>query len=47
VAWSIPKGPTITFSPNFGLNDNSFGVLYRFKVSYEVQQLLGVFHKGN
>jgi hypothetical protein len=47
VAFNIPKGPTVTFSPNFGLNDNSLGVLYRFKVSYEVQQLFGIFHKGN
>jgi hypothetical protein len=40
VSFAIPQGPTISFSPNFGLNDNSLGVLYRFKVSYEVQQLL-------
>lgn len=46
VAFNIPKGPTITFSPNIGLNDNSLGVLYRFKVSYEVQQLFGVFRKN-
>jgi hypothetical protein len=43
VSYSVPKGPTITFSPNFGLNDNSLPVLFRFKVSYEVQQL---FHGG-
>jgi hypothetical protein len=47
VGFSIPKGPTITFSPNFGLNANSVGVLYRFKVSYEVQQLFGIFHGKN
>jgi hypothetical protein len=46
VGFNIPKGPTITFSPNFGLNANSVGVLYRFKVSYEVQQLLSIFHKN-
>ncbi|MGH9733476.1 MAG: hypothetical protein ACRD8A_02650 [Candidatus Acidiferrales bacterium] len=39
LALSIPWGPTISFSPNFGLNDNSIGVLYRLKISYEVQQL--------
>jgi hypothetical protein len=33
------RGPSITFSPQFGLNDNSAGVLWRFKVSYEVQQV--------
>jgi hypothetical protein len=41
ISLSIPRGPTITFSPDFGLNDNSVGVFYRFKVSYELQQ---VFH---
>jgi hypothetical protein len=30
--------PSIAFSPQWGLNDNSVGVLWRFKVSYEVQQ---------
>jgi len=38
VAFSIPHGPTVAFSPNFGLNDNSLKVLYRVKVSYEFQQ---------
>jgi len=38
VAFSIPHGPTLSFSPNFGLNDNSLGVIYRVKVSYEFQQ---------
>jgi hypothetical protein len=42
IAFSIPRGPTISFSPNLGLNDNSLGVLYRFKVSYEAEQL---FHR--
>jgi hypothetical protein len=45
VSFDIPKGPTITFSPSFGLNTNSVGVLYRFKVSYEVQQIFSHFHK--
>ena len=48
IAWSIPHGPTLSFSPNVGLNDNSVGVLYRFKVSYEVQQFVhGLFHRGS
>ena len=42
IALDIPRGPTVTFSPTFGLNDNSVGVIYRIKVSYEVQQL---FHR--
>jgi hypothetical protein len=45
IAFSIPSGPTIAFSPNFGLNDNSLGVLYRFSVSYEIQQIFGRFHR--
>jgi len=45
IAFSVPGGPTIAFSPNFGLNDNSLGVLYRFSVSYEVQQIFGRFHR--
>jgi hypothetical protein len=39
IAFNIPRGPTLTFSPNFGLNDNSIGVVYRFKLSYELQQI--------
>lgn len=46
VSFDIPKGPTITFSPSFGLNANSVGVLYRFKVSYEIQQIFSRLHKG-
>ena len=38
LGFNLPKGPTISFSPQFGLNDNSVGTLWRFKVSYEVQQ---------
>ncbi|MDE3148728.1 MAG: hypothetical protein KGL37_04595 [Acidobacteriota bacterium] len=35
----LPHGPSIGFSPQFGLNDQSVGVLWRFEVSYEIQQL--------
>jgi hypothetical protein len=42
IAYDIPKGPTVSFEPSFGLNDNSVGVIYRFKVSYEFQQ---IFHR--
>jgi hypothetical protein len=38
VNWGLPHGTTIAFSPQFGLNDNSAGVLWRFNVSYEIQQ---------
>jgi hypothetical protein len=46
VMFNIPRGPTITFSPSFGLNANSVGVLYRFKVSYEIQQFISYFHRS-
>lgn len=45
VQFNIPKGPTLMFSPNLGLNANSLGVLYRFSVSYEVQQIFSGFRK--
>lgn len=35
--------PSLAFSPQFGLNDNSVGVLWRFKVSYEIQQFRELF----
>jgi hypothetical protein len=46
VAFDIPHGPTIGFSPSFGLNDNSVGAIFRFKVSYEFQQIFSHFHRG-
>jgi hypothetical protein len=46
VAFNLPRGPTLSFSPSFGLNSNSVGMLYRFKVSYEFQQIFGHFHRG-
>lgn len=45
VYWNLPHGPTLGFSPQFGLNDNSAGVLWRFKVSYEVQQFRDWFRR--
>jgi len=40
--FNIPKGPSIGFEPAFGLNANSVGVLWRFKVSYEIEQFLSI-----
>lgn len=37
--------PSLAFSPQFGLNDNSVGVLWRFKVSYEIQQFRELFRR--
>ncbi len=38
LAFNIPDGVTLKFSPEFGLNDNAAGVLWRFGVSYEIEQ---------
>ena len=46
VNFNLPHGPTLGFSPQFGLNDNSVGVLWRFKVSYEIQQFRDWFRIG-
>jgi hypothetical protein len=40
---SLPRETTIGFSPQFGLNSNSVGVLWRFNVSYEIQQFRELF----
>jgi hypothetical protein len=47
VNWSAPNGTTISFSPQFGLNDYSIPRLYRFGISYEIEQFLGIFRGGN
>jgi len=41
VNWSSPSGLTLSFSPQFGLNDSSVPRLYRFGVSYEISQVFG------
>jgi hypothetical protein len=46
LGFNLPSGPTISFSPNFGLNANSAGVIFRFTVSYEVQQIFSRFSRG-
>ncbi len=45
VALNTPSGLTYKFSPEFGLNDNSAGVLWRFGVSYEIQQFRDLFRR--
>ena len=45
VALNTPHGVTFKFSPEFGLNDNSAGVLWRFGVSYEIQQFRDWFRR--
>jgi hypothetical protein len=39
VNWSIPGGPRITASPNFGLTDSSLPHIYRLGVAYEIGQI--------
>jgi hypothetical protein len=45
VALNTPQGWAFKFSPEFGLNDNSVGVLWRFGASYEVQQFRDWFRR--
>ncbi|HEY9126585.1 MAG TPA: hypothetical protein VIM62_05625 [Acidobacteriaceae bacterium] len=45
VSLNTPSGFTYVFSPQFGLNDNSIGVIWRFKVSYEFQQVRDIFRR--
>jgi len=46
IQFNIPKGPSIGFEPSFGLNANGVGVLWRFQVSYEIEQFLGLLKKS-
>jgi len=39
VEWRLPGSTTLKFSPGFGLNDNSEHFLFRFGVSYEIDQI--------
>jgi len=45
--WTAPNGTTLSFSPQFGLNDYSIPRLYRFGISYEIEQFLSYFHRGD
>jgi hypothetical protein len=44
--WAAPHGITVSVSPQFGLNDFSLPGLYRFGVSYEIDQLFGRLYRG-
>lgn len=46
VGLDLPRGPTLRFSPGFGLNGNSMGVLWRAEVSYEFQQFFSRARRG-
>jgi hypothetical protein len=45
-ALNMPRGWTLKFSPEFGLNDNSATVLWRFGASYEIQQFRDWFRRS-
>jgi hypothetical protein len=47
INWIAPNGITVSFSPQFGLNDFSVPRLYRFGISYEIDQFLSRFHRGS
>ena len=38
--WRLPSGTTFKVSPGFGLNENSHGFLFRFGISYELNQIV-------
>jgi len=46
INWTAPNGMTLSFSPQFGLNDYSLPRIYRFGFSYEIDQLFSRFHRG-
>lgn len=46
VNWISPRGVTISFSPQFGLNRYSIPVLFRFGVSYEIEQVIDRFRRS-
>jgi hypothetical protein len=43
VQFDVPHGPTLLFSPQFGLSSSSAGVLWRITASYEIQQFRDLF----
>src|SRR5207248_8778840 len=46
INWTSPNGVTLSFSPQFGLNDYSIPRLYRLGIAYEFNQLWSRFRKG-
>ena len=43
--WTAPNGMTIAMSPQFGLNSYSIPFLFRFSISYEIEQVFSRFHR--
>jgi hypothetical protein len=46
INWTAPANITVSFSPQFGVNDYSVPRLYRFGISYEIDQFLSRLRKG-
>jgi len=46
VQFNVPKGPSIGCEPSFGLNASRVGLLWRFRVSYEVEQNFSYFRRS-
>ena len=44
--WTAANGTTLSFSPQFGLNNYSVPRLYRFGISYEIEQVFSRLHRG-
>jgi hypothetical protein len=40
INWSLPGDMTLSFSPQFGLNNYSVPRIYRFGITYEISQVL-------
>jgi len=45
INWTAPNGMTIGLSPQFGLNSYSIPFLFRFSVSYEIQDVFSHLHR--
>jgi hypothetical protein len=45
INWTAPNGMTIGMSPQVGLNSYSIPFLFRFSISYEIEQVFSRFHR--
>ncbi len=43
--WTAPNGLTVGLSPQFGLNNYSIPFIFRFSISYEIEQVFSHFHR--
>jgi hypothetical protein len=45
IEWRVPGATSFKLSPGFGLNENSLGFVFRFAVSYEIDQIASRLHR--